>query len=41
MEQSGVFSQATFFAPTTRSPSDSRERYHIEALIHPTVTPRT
>jgi general secretion pathway protein L len=41
MEQSGVFSQATFFAPTTRSPSDSRERFHIEALIHPTVTPRT
>ncbi len=41
MEQSGLFARATFFAPTTRSPADPGERFHIEALIHPTVTPRT
>ncbi len=41
MEQSVLFSRATFFAPTTRSPSDTRERFHIEALLHPIAAPRT
>ena len=33
IEQSKAFSKATFFAPTTSSPSDRRERFHIEAEI--------
>ena len=35
MERSNRFARATFFAPTTRSPSDRGERFHIEANIQP------
>jgi general secretion pathway protein L len=35
IEQSGRFTRATFFAPTTRSPSEQTERFHIEAHIQP------
>jgi general secretion pathway protein L len=41
IEQSGRLSLATFFAPTTRSPSDQGERFHIEAQIQPLVSPRS
>jgi general secretion pathway protein L len=40
MEQSQHFSRATFFAPTTKSPSDPGERFHLEAQLKPVVTPR-
>ncbi|MGH6934971.1 MAG: PilN domain-containing protein [Methylocella sp.] len=39
IEQTSHFSHATFFAPTTRSPSDSGERFSIEAHIEPVYTP--
>lgn len=41
IEQSQHFTRATFYAPTTRSPSDPGERFHIEAQIEPknTATP--
>ncbi|MGH6813903.1 MAG: PilN domain-containing protein [Methylocella sp.] len=39
IEQTSHFSHATFFAPTTRSPSESGERFSIEAHIEPVYTP--
>lgn len=35
IEQSQYFTRATFFAPTTRAPTDNREHFHIEAHIEP------
>ena len=40
LERSARFSRATFFAPTTRSPTEQGERFHIESQINPLVTPR-
>jgi general secretion pathway protein L len=41
IEQSQHFTRATFFAPTTRSPSESGEHFHIEARIEPVFTPHS
>jgi general secretion pathway protein L len=41
IEQSPHFARATFYAPTTRAPSDPGERFHIETRVEPknTVAP--
>jgi general secretion pathway protein L len=41
IEQSRHFTRATFYAPTTRAPSDPGERFHIEMRVEPmdTVAP--
>jgi len=39
IEQSAYFTRATFFAPTTRSPSQSGDNFHIEAQIQPVYAP--
>ena len=41
IEKSQQFTAAKFFAPTTRSPSDPGERFHIEAKIAPKFAPRS
>jgi general secretion pathway protein L len=41
IEQSAYFTRATFFAPTTRSPSQSGDNFHIEARIQPVYAPPT
>jgi general secretion pathway protein L len=41
IEQSQHFTRATFFAPTTRSPSEPGEHFHIEARIEPLFTPHS
>lgn len=38
IEQSGHFTRATFFAPTTRAPSDPGDRFHVEARVEPRNT---
>jgi len=40
IEQSRHFTNATFFAPTTRAPSDTGDRFNIEARIMPIFSPR-
>jgi general secretion pathway protein L len=39
MEKTPHFTQATFFAPITRSPSETGDRFNIEARIEPVFTP--
>ena len=39
IEQSQHFTRATFYAPTTRSPTDPGERFHIEAQVEPRNAP--
>jgi general secretion pathway protein L len=41
IEQSSQFARATFFAPTTHSPTEPGEHFHIEAHIEPVFGPRT
>ncbi len=41
IEHSPHFTRATFFAPTTRAPTDPGDRFHIEAHVEPVNTPRS
>jgi general secretion pathway protein L len=41
LEQSAQFTRAMFFAPTTRAPNETGERFHIEARIEPMIGPRS
>ena len=41
IEQSSHFTRATFFAPTTRTPSDPGDRFNIEAQIGSLFLPRS
>jgi general secretion pathway protein L len=41
IERTRHFTHATFFAPTTRAPTDAGERFHIEAQIDPSFAPRS
>jgi general secretion pathway protein L len=38
IEQSQHFARATFYAPTTRAPTDPGERFHIEVRVEPKNT---
>jgi general secretion pathway protein L len=41
IEKTGRFTSANFFAPTVRSPGETSERFHIEAIIHSATASRS